>query len=91
MLDVFGPAEVFIDANRLHGGQPAYEVEIISAAEDQTVASHIGTPLLADRTYRELAVPSTRFLSPVATILARCGIRRVLWAGSENGAQTSVV
>ena len=22
MLDVFGPAEVFTDANRLHGGEP---------------------------------------------------------------------
>jgi hypothetical protein len=31
MLDVFGPAKVFTDANRLHGGEPAYEMEIISA------------------------------------------------------------
>ncbi|MBV9386414.1 MAG: GlxA family transcriptional regulator [Chroococcidiopsidaceae cyanobacterium CP_BM_ER_R8_30] len=61
-LDVFGPAEVFADANRLHGGEPAYEVEIISATEDQIVASHIGTPILAHRTYRELH-------SPVDTLL----------------------
>jgi transcriptional regulator GlxA family with amidase domain len=57
MLDVFGPAEVFVDANRLRGGEPVYEVEIISAAEDRIVASHVGAPLLADRTYRELRGP----------------------------------
>jgi hypothetical protein len=35
MLDVFGPAEVFTDANRLRGGEPIYEVEIVSATDDE--------------------------------------------------------
>jgi transcriptional regulator GlxA family with amidase domain len=57
MLDVVGPAEVFADANKLHAGEPAYEVEIIAAAEDRTVPSQIGLPILAHRTYRELRGP----------------------------------
>src|SRR5580692_8625385 len=57
MLDVVGPAEVFTDANKLRGGQPAYEVEIIAAGEDRTVPSQIGLPILAHRTYRELRGP----------------------------------
>jgi transcriptional regulator GlxA family with amidase domain len=57
MLDVVGPAEVFTDANKLRGGQPAYEVEIIAAAEDRTVPTQIGMPILAHRTYRELRGP----------------------------------
>jgi hypothetical protein len=57
MLDVVGPAEVFTDANKLHGGEPAYEVEIIAAAEDRTVPSQICLPILAHRTYRELRGP----------------------------------
>jgi hypothetical protein len=44
MLDVFGPAEVFTDANRLRGGEPMYEVEIVSATDDEIVASHVGMP-----------------------------------------------
>src|SRR5277367_937926 len=57
MLDVVGPAEVFADANKLHGGEPVYEVEIIAAAEDRAVPSQIGVPILAHRTYRELHGP----------------------------------
>jgi transcriptional regulator GlxA family with amidase domain len=57
MLDVVGPAEVFADANKLHGGEPAYEVEIIAAAEDRAVPTQIGVPILAHRTYRELHGP----------------------------------
>src|SRR5260370_1598723 len=45
MLDVVGPAEVFTDANKLRGGEPAYEVEIIAAAENRTVPSQIGLPI----------------------------------------------
>jgi transcriptional regulator GlxA family with amidase domain len=56
MLDVVGPAEVFADANSSHG-ETAYEVEIIAAAEDRTVASQIDLPILAHRTYRELRGP----------------------------------
>lgn len=52
-LDVFGPAEVFGDANRFHGGEPDYEVSIISAGEDRVISSHIATPVQTDRTYRE--------------------------------------
>src|SRR5215468_10909095 len=57
MLDVVGPAEVFTDANRLCGDASAYEVEIISAAEDRSVPTQIGVPILAQRTYRELRGP----------------------------------
>lgn len=54
MLDIVGPAEVFADANRFRRGEPVYELEIISAGEDRVVASQIGVPILAHRTYREL-------------------------------------
>jgi transcriptional regulator GlxA family with amidase domain len=57
MLDVVGPAEVFTDANKLRGGGLAYEVGIISAAEDRSVPTQIGVPILAQRTYRELRGP----------------------------------
>jgi transcriptional regulator GlxA family with amidase domain len=57
MLDVVGPAEVFADANKLHGGEPVYEIEIIAAAEDRAVPTQIGVPILAHRTYRELHGP----------------------------------
>ncbi len=57
MLDVFGPAEVFSDANRLHGGEPAYEVNIISSGAERDVPRQIGTPLNADQTYRECHGP----------------------------------
>jgi transcriptional regulator GlxA family with amidase domain len=57
MLDVVGPAEVFADANNLHGGEPVYKVEIIAAAEDRAVPTQIGVPILAHRTYRDLRGP----------------------------------
>jgi len=66
-LDVFGPAEVFGDANRLHGGNPAYKVDIISAGTDRMVTSHIDTPLLTDRTFRE-------FRGSVDTVLIAGGL-----------------
>jgi len=56
-LDVFGPAEVFADANHLNHWGPAYDVQILSATEDRTVASYLGVPLVADRTYREMRQP----------------------------------
>ena len=56
-LDVFGPAEVFGDANWLRGGDPAYKVNIISACADRVVANHLGTPVHTDRTYREYSGP----------------------------------
>jgi transcriptional regulator GlxA family with amidase domain len=61
-LDVFGPAEVFGDANWLHGGDPAYKVSIISAGADRMVANYLGTPVHADSTFRE-------YEGPVDTIL----------------------
>jgi transcriptional regulator GlxA family with amidase domain len=51
-LDVFGPAEVFGDANWLHGGEPAYAVSIISACNQRQVPSYIDTPLYTDRIFR---------------------------------------
>lgn len=56
-LDVFGPAEVFADANHLNHAGPAYDVQILSATEDRTVTSYLGVPLVADRTYREMRQP----------------------------------
>jgi len=56
-LDVFGPAEVFADANHLNPGGSAYEVQMLSATEDRTVASYLGVPLVVDRTYREMRQP----------------------------------
>jgi transcriptional regulator GlxA family with amidase domain len=56
-LDVFGPAEVFGDANWLRGGKPVYKVSIISACADRLVFNHLGTPVHADRTYREYRGP----------------------------------
>lgn len=52
-LDVFGPAEVFCDANRFRGGDSAYAVEIVSAGEEMTITSYGGTRLVADCTYSE--------------------------------------
>ena len=40
-LDVFGPAEVFGDANWLRVGDPAYEVNIISACANRVVLNHL--------------------------------------------------
>lgn len=57
ILDVFGPAEVFGDANRQHGGDPAYEVAILSGGSDRIVASEIVSPLHADYTYGEYRAP----------------------------------
>jgi transcriptional regulator GlxA family with amidase domain len=56
-LDVFGPAEVFGDANWLRGGDPVYKVNIISACADRVVSNHLGTPVHTDRTYREYRGP----------------------------------
>ncbi len=56
-LDVFGPAEVFGDANWLRGGDLAYKVKIISACRGRVVSNHLGTPVHTDRTYREYRGP----------------------------------
>jgi len=61
-LDLFGPAEVFGDANRTHGGDPAYEVNIISSGRERIVLSHMGTAIKTDQTYRE-------FHGPIDTLL----------------------
>jgi len=67
MLDVIGPAEVFGDANRLHGGRPFYEIEIISASDNRTVTSHIGVPFIADYTFAETS-------GPIDTLLVAGGL-----------------
>ena len=56
-LDVFGPAEVFGDANWLHGGNPAYKINIISACADRVVPNYLGTPVHTDRAYHEYRGP----------------------------------
>lgn len=61
-LDLFGPIEVFGDANRLNGGNPAYSVSTISSGPERIVLSHLGTPLNTDQTYRE-------FRGPIDTLL----------------------
>jgi transcriptional regulator GlxA family with amidase domain len=57
-LDVFGPVEVFGDANRLYGGDPIYEVNLISAGSDRDVPSHLGRPMHTDLTYRDYRGPT---------------------------------
>jgi putative intracellular protease/amidase len=54
-LDVVGPVEVFGDANRLRGGDPVYSVEIVASGEEKLMDTHFKMPMLADRTYREVA------------------------------------
>jgi len=56
-LDVFGPAEVFGDANRLQGGDPSYRVTIISACRERLVPSYIEKPLYTDQSFREFRGP----------------------------------
>ena len=89
-LDVFGPAEVFTDANRMSGGKPIYEVEIVSATDDEIVASHVGIPLLTHRSYRALR-------GPVDTLLVASSddpisdIQRTFSIGWQNSAKKFVV
>lgn len=54
-LDVVGPVEVFGDANRMRGGDPVYSVEIVASGEEKLMETHFNMPMLADRTYREVA------------------------------------
>jgi transcriptional regulator GlxA family with amidase domain len=56
-LDVFGPVEVFGDANRSRRDGPIYEVSVISAGNDRDVLSHVGKPVRTDQTYREYRGP----------------------------------
>ena len=66
-LDVYGPVEVFGDANRLHGGAPVYRIDLVSAVEDHQVTSHTELPLLANRTYTDVS-------GPVDTLLVAGGV-----------------
>jgi len=54
---VFGPLEVFGDANRSRSDGPTYEINIISGGTDRDVLTHIGTTLRTDRTYDEQRGP----------------------------------
>jgi transcriptional regulator GlxA family with amidase domain len=56
-LDVFGPLEVFGDANRLYSAGPVYEVSVISAGTARHVLSHLGLPVCTDQTFREYRGP----------------------------------
>jgi transcriptional regulator GlxA family with amidase domain len=62
MLDVLGPAEVFGDANRLRGGRPFYEIDIVSASDDRVVKGHIGIPFVAHHTFSETPGPMDTLL-----------------------------
>jgi transcriptional regulator GlxA family with amidase domain len=61
-LDVFGPVEVFGDANRSRSDGPVYEVCVISAGTERDVLSHIGKPVRTDQTY-------TEYRGPIDTLL----------------------
>jgi putative intracellular protease/amidase len=61
-LDVYGPLEVFGDANRSRSDGPIYEISIISAATHRDVLTHLGTTLRSDRTYG-------KYRGPVDTLL----------------------
>lgn len=54
---MFGPLEVFGDANHLRGDEPLYEVRVISAGTDRDVLSHLGLPVHTDQTYGEYCGP----------------------------------
>lgn len=56
-LDVFGPLEVFGDANRSQSDGPIYEVRVVSAEADRDVLSHLGLPVRTDQAYREYRGP----------------------------------
>ena len=56
-VDVFGPVEVFGDANRARREGPIYEVSVISAGTDRDVQSHLGMPVHTDQTYRAYRGP----------------------------------
>src|SRR5579859_5468027 len=47
-LDVFGPLEVFGDANRSQSDGPTYEINLISGGTDRDVLTHLGTTLRTD-------------------------------------------
>lgn len=59
---MFGPLEVFGDANRLDSGGPVYDISVISAGTDRYVLSHVGLPVYTDQTFRE-------FRGPIDTLL----------------------
>ncbi|MFZ1016220.1 MAG: hypothetical protein WAN28_22920, partial [Terracidiphilus sp.] len=59
---MFGPLEVFGDANRSRRVGPTYEIKIISGGTDRDVLTHLGTTLRTDRTYGE-------YRGPVDTLL----------------------
>jgi transcriptional regulator GlxA family with amidase domain len=69
-LDVFGPAEVFGDANWLRGGDPAYKLAIVSACRERLVPSYIEKPLQTDQTFRE-------FRGPIDTLLVAGSVGRM--------------
>jgi transcriptional regulator GlxA family with amidase domain len=61
-LDVFGPLEVFGDANRSRSDGPIYEISVISGGTERDVPTHLGTTLRTDRTFSE-------YRGPVDTLL----------------------
>ena len=61
-LDMFGPLEVFGDANRFRSGEPTYDITIVSAGTGREVLSHLGFPVRTDQTYSE-------YRGPVDTLL----------------------
>jgi transcriptional regulator GlxA family with amidase domain len=65
-LDVFGPAEVFGDANRQRAS-PAYAVSVVSGGDDRVVAGEVAAPVHADCTYRE-------WQGPIDTLLVAGGL-----------------
>jgi hypothetical protein len=69
-LDVFGPMEVFGDANRSQSRGPIYEINIISGGTDRDVLTHLGTTLRTDRTR-----PERKY---------RPGVRVVLFGGHRR-------
>jgi len=56
-LDVFGPLEVFGDANRLRSEGPIYEISLVSAGTDRDVLSHLGLPVRTEQAFSEYCGP----------------------------------
>jgi len=61
-LDVFGPLEVFGDANRSRSDGQIYDVSVVAAGTDRDVLSHLGLPVRTDQTY-------DKYCGPIDTLL----------------------
>lgn len=73
-LDVIGPAEVFANANRIHGGtRPPYVLELVSASADTRLESETGIALVGHRTLDQ----ERRAGKPIDTLIVTTGFSAI--------------